>query len=164
MKRTTAKACVAAIIKTPEESPEILWTWQSLAMALEKFYSKGGKVQRKDARKRVEAAIHRHLTASEIAKIVAKQNNKKTRFNPTQAISFYNSEEWRKVRYKALRKHGGKCQLCGRSYKEHGVVIHVDHIKPRSKYPELELDENNLQILCEDCNLGKMARDEIDWR
>ena len=42
--------------------------------------------------------------------------------------------------------------------------IHVDHIKPRSKYPELELDINNLQVLCEDCNIGKSNIDETDWR
>lgn len=77
--------------------------------------------------------------------------------------AFYKSNEWRAVRYQALKKHGACCQCCGRSRK-HGIVIHVDHIKPRSNYPELELNIDNLQVLCEDCNLGKMARDEIDWR
>jgi hypothetical protein len=77
---------------------------------------------------------------------------------------FYVSEEWRKLRYKVLKKFKGCCCLCGRSYQKNGVVIHVDHIKPRSKYPELELDEDNLQLLCEDCNLGKSNRDSIDWR
>lgn len=33
-------------------------------------------------------------------------------------------------------------------------VIHVDHIKPRSTFPQLEMDINNLQILCVDCNMG----------
>jgi hypothetical protein len=33
--------------------------------------------------------------------------------------------------------------------------LHVDHIKPVSKYPELKLEFDNLQILCENCNLGK---------
>lgn len=42
--------------------------------------------------------------------------------------------------------------------------MHVDHIKPRSKYPALELVLSNLQVLCEDCNLGKLAHDETDWR
>lgn len=42
--------------------------------------------------------------------------------------------------------------------------MHVDHIKPRSKYPELELEFTNLQILCADCNLGKRNHDSIDWR
>lgn len=42
--------------------------------------------------------------------------------------------------------------------------IHVDHIKPRSIFPSLELDISNLQILCEACNLGKGAWDQTDWR
>jgi 5-methylcytosine-specific restriction endonuclease McrA len=43
-------------------------------------------------------------------------------------------------------------------------VMHVDHIKPRSKYPHLALRESNLQVLCEACNLGKGNWDETDWR
>ncbi|MFC6439812.1 HNH endonuclease [Bowmanella sp. JS7-9] len=35
-------------------------------------------------------------------------------------------------------------------------MLHVDHVKPRAKFPELALDINNLQILCETCNLGKL--------
>ena len=77
---------------------------------------------------------------------------------------FYESNEWRKLRYRVLRKYGARCFCCGRAYREHGVVIHVDHIKPRSKFPELQLEESNLQILCEDCNLGKSNTDSIDWK
>jgi 5-methylcytosine-specific restriction endonuclease McrA len=77
--------------------------------------------------------------------------------------AFYVSHEWRELRYLALRKNGGKCQCCGRSAKD-GTVIHVDHVKPISKYPELKLSLSNLQVLCEDCNLGKGAWDETDWR
>jgi hypothetical protein len=76
---------------------------------------------------------------------------------------FYNSEEWRRVRYLALRSHGGACQCCGAT-PSRGFPLHVDHVKPRSKYPELELDIDNLQVLCADCNLGKGAWDETDWR
>ena len=65
---------------------------------------------------------------------------------------------------KVLEKSNGKCSCCGRSQKHHGVVIHVDHIKPRSTHPELELVESNLQVLCEDCNMGKMADYKTDWR
>ena len=53
---------------------------------------------------------------------------------------------------------------CGKSKKRHGIVIHVDHIKPRSKFPTLSFEFSNLQILCEDCNLGKMNMDQTDWR
>lgn len=78
--------------------------------------------------------------------------------------NFYSSSEWIKLRYKVLRKSNGKCQLCGHSPKEHNIILHVDHIKPKSKYPELALNEDNLQVLCENCNLGKSNTDCIDWR
>lgn len=78
--------------------------------------------------------------------------------------AFYRSEEWRIVRFQALKDSRGCCDLCGRSQRDHGVVLHVDHIRPRSKFPELALCLANLQILCEDCNLGKGNRDDTDWR
>ena len=83
-----------------------------------------------------------------------------TRYTPD---SFYQSEPWYAVRYRALLKYGARCQCCGRSRHEN-VIIHVDHIKPRSKYPELELDLGNLQVLCHECNAGKRASDVTDWR
>ena len=54
--------------------------------------------------------------------------------------------------------------MCGRSPKMHSVVIHVDHIKPRSIYPDLSLEFTNLQLLCADCNLGKSNKYDTDWR
>ena len=42
--------------------------------------------------------------------------------------------------------------------------MHVDHIKPRSLYPDLELEFENLQVLCKYCNLEKSNKDEIDYR
>jgi len=76
---------------------------------------------------------------------------------------FYSSLKWRELRYIALSNSGGTCSLCGATQKD-GVQLHVDHIKPRSKYPELEHDLDNLQILCQDCKLGKSNFDEKDWR
>lgn len=76
---------------------------------------------------------------------------------------FYLTDEWRRVRYEALKLHGAACQACGATAAK-GKPLHVDHIKPRSKFPELALDINNLQVLCVDCNLGKSARDQTDWR
>jgi len=77
-------------------------------------------------------------------------------------VSFYESKEWRRLRYTVLKKYERTCLCCGR--KAPDVPIHVDHIKPRSIYPELELDPDNLQLLCEDCNLGKSNTDCIDYR
>ena len=73
---------------------------------------------------------------------------------------FYTSRPWRALRYEALRVLGRKCQCCGATGKE----MHVDHIKPRSLFPALELELSNLQILCADCNLGKSNKDQTDWR
>lgn len=88
---------------------------------------------------------------------------KKRGYKPRMsAEKFYASNSWREVRYIALKQSGGCCTLCGARASD-GVSLHVDHIIPRSVSPEKELDLNNLQILCEDCNLGKSNRDEIDW-
>lgn len=78
-------------------------------------------------------------------------------------IDFYSSPAWRKVRYAALRRGNGACCLCGRSTRDHSVVLHVDHIKPRSTHPALALTLSNLQVLCEDCNMGKSNLDDTDW-
>lgn len=76
---------------------------------------------------------------------------------------FLRSYQWRKLRYKVLTKYGSRCMCCGLT-PDDGVKIHVDHIKPRSKFPELSLDINNLQILCEQCNHGKSNWDQTDFR
>ena len=63
-------------------------------------------------------------------------------------------------RYQILKAANGKCQLCGVSAND--AVLHVDHIKPRSKGGSNDID--NLQCLCEQCNLGKSNRDDTDFR
>ena len=75
----------------------------------------------------------------------------------------YKTAEWRRIRMVAIQKYGARCQCCGRSAKD-GIIIHVDHIKPISKYPELAFDVDNLQILCEECNQGKSNLFETDFR
>lgn len=77
---------------------------------------------------------------------------------------FFNSNTWQRLRFEVLAESEGCCQLCGRSYREHGVALEVDHIKPRSRFPSLALDKGNLQVLCFDCNRGKGNRDTTDWR
>jgi 5-methylcytosine-specific restriction endonuclease McrA len=70
--------------------------------------------------------------------------------------------EWARLRYEIILKRGNRCECCGRSPPE--VEIHVDHIKPVSKHPELALEPSNLQVLCKECNYAKNAIDETDWR
>lgn len=76
----------------------------------------------------------------------------------TQA-EFMKSDVWYQLRYKVFTVYGRKCMCCGKRYN-----LDVDHIKPKSRYPELIADFNNLQILCRDCNYGKGNWDETDWR
>jgi len=85
------------------------------------------------------------------------------RHNYMTSDDFYSSKKWREVRFIALQQSEGRCTLCGASAKD-GVQLHVDHIKPRSRFPELQFDLDNLQILCQDCNLGKSNYDDTDFR
>lgn len=73
-------------------------------------------------------------------------------------VGFYQTTRWQRLRYETLRRYR-KCCLCGSTDR-----LHVDHIKPRSLYPNLEHDPNNLQVLCAECNLAKSNRDTTDYR
>ena len=70
---------------------------------------------------------------------------------------FYVSGAWRAVREEALLRDHYICQKCLRKY-ELGLIIRprdatmVHHIRPRSECPELELDLNNLESLCDSCH------------
>jgi 5-methylcytosine-specific restriction endonuclease McrA len=79
-------------------------------------------------------------------------------------LNFYDSPEWLRLRYEAFERYGNKCNCCGATYQSCGKPLHVDHIKPRSLFPELELTIENIQILCHDCNIGKSNRFSTDWR
>lgn len=74
-------------------------------------------------------------------------------------VNFHATDAWQSIRVKVLEKYGSTCLCCGS--KNH---INVDHIKPRSSYPELALDFDNLQVLCAGCNLAKGWKDETDYR
>lgn len=79
------------------------------------------------------------------------------------ASGFYHSQEWLTLRYEVLKESNGLCSCCGRGRKD-GAILHVDHIKPRSRYPHLALVKSNMQVLCDSCNIGKGAWDSTDWR
>jgi 5-methylcytosine-specific restriction endonuclease McrA len=115
----------------------------------------GVPCQKKDGNDRLPA----HTARYQYAKAVAAN----PKLQIVSETSFYQSDEWRAVRYLALKAAKGACQCCGARGSKL-TPLHVDHIKPRSKFPHLSLDASNLQVLCRDCNLGKSNRDETDWR
>jgi len=70
---------------------------------------------------------------------------------------FYTSAAWRAVREQALLRDHYICQKClqkveaGRMLRPHDATM-VHHKKPRQLYPELELDLDNLESLCDSCH------------
>ena len=131
--------------------------------------SKKAKLKKqKNAKKTIAKLLLNESLVQEIlnkklAEIKAKSAPKKRQFNYVKGMKsqeFYKTREWLELRYKVLAKYGRLCQCC----KTTNAVFHVDHIKPRSLFPELELDINNLQVLCESCNIGKSNKDVTDWR
>lgn len=73
-----------------------------------------------------------------------------------ESRAFYASPEWRLVRKQVVEEQGRVCQQC-RSHIRDDYDLTVDHVKPRSKFPELGLDKSNLQVLCRRCNSAKGA-------
>jgi 5-methylcytosine-specific restriction endonuclease McrA len=53
------------------------------------------------------------------------------------------------------------CCMCGATPR-HGVRLHIDHVTPWSNGGETVLE--NLQVLCEQCNVGKSSVDLRDVR
>lgn len=80
-----------------------------------------------------------------------------------KSSEFLKTYEWRRVRKYILTKFDGKCMCCGKSASD-DIILNVDHIKPRKTHPELALDKDNLQILCNECNHGKGNWNTTDWR
>ncbi|MGM9508795.1 HNH endonuclease [Larkinella sp. GY13] len=83
-----------------------------------------------------------------------------------QEIQLPELDSYRFVRaglwYQVLARDNWTCCSCRRSAKEHGIVLHVDHIKPRSLGGHDEI--NNLQTMCMKCNIGKSNKDSTDLR
>lgn len=62
------------------------------------------------------------------------------------------------LRYRVLKRDNYKCVICGKSPANNpDIELHIDHIKPYSLGGETEL--NNLQTLCQYCNLGKSNKE-----
>lgn len=59
------------------------------------------------------------------------------------------------LRVTILKRDDYRCRMCGASASD-GAVLHIDHIKPVS-HDGLTVPEN-LQTLCQSCNLGKSNR------
>ena len=83
----------------------------------------------------------------------AKHNEIADRIRGSQQ-DFLFTPEWKEMRRIVLSKFGRQCMKC-KSTPRRLRDVHVDHIRPRARFPELKLDMNNLQVLCCRCNKAK---------
>src|SRR5262245_14213722 len=77
-----------------------------------------------------------------------------------RAKNFYASARWRKLRHSFLMAHPF-CALCSRPGSAGVEAEHVHHKIDRRVNPELELDWDNLEALCESCH-SKVTRARIN--
>jgi 5-methylcytosine-specific restriction endonuclease McrA len=116
-----------------------------------------------------EARKSRERQQLRTATVRSRKQKRKQERTQTRAVfraaipKFYNTPEWKRIRYEALKQSNGRCECCGAGSKE-GATLNVDHILPRRSFPKLALDINNLQVLCAWCNEGKGNWDQTDWR
>jgi len=68
---------------------------------------------------------------------------------------------WNYWKQKALTRDHYTCQKCGLYEPE---IVHVDHILPKSKYPELARTLSNLITLCPNCHARKTIEDRESGR
>jgi hypothetical protein len=75
-------------------------------------------------------------------------------------INLPDFDSYRMVRagkwYQIVARDNFTCCACRRSAQKDGVVLHVDHIEPKSKGGSD--DPSNLQTLCWKCNIGKLNK------
>ncbi|MGM0860681.1 MAG: HNH endonuclease [Bacillota bacterium] len=71
---------------------------------------------------------------------------------PISKISLkYNHKD---IKAKLLEETRGKCAYC-ESKINHAAYLHIEHILPKTKFPELTYKWGNLTISCPKCNLNK---------
>lgn len=78
---------------------------------------------------------------------------------------FYRSDAWRALTKRVYKRYGKKCHATGLTEAD-GFTMSVDHIKPRSLYPHLELKMSNMQVLTLGLNKEKGTKHSprLDFR
>lgn len=160
--RTEYKCAPAVTIVSRYSSPEELAAAErSRDHATKKAKAKRSR-RAKLAENRARAVVLNRERDAKKAAIQAGHKPQPT-YRPGMGKDFYDTRQWLELRYAVLAERGAKCECCGATRAD-GVYIQVDHIRPRHRFPQLELSKANLQVLCRPCNLGKGARYDTDWR
>lgn len=88
-----------------------------------------------------------------------------------QKRKFYDSKPWRRLSAHVKKRDNNECQECKRkgnvsidtnefseSAKRKKIMLVADHIKEIEDYPEIALDEDNVETLCVKCHNIKHGR------
>ena len=70
---------------------------------------------------------------------------------------FYTSPIWRRTQARILRKNHYECSRC----KKKGLVVKARTVHPKKylrEYPELALDDDNLEPICDRCHYDEHHR------
>ena len=94
------------------------------------------------------------------------QLEKDNRLRSIPKVDFYLLDKWLIMKRFVSNLFGDICMDCGKSKAsfDGGIEMQVDHIEPRSKVPEKELDIENFQVLCKKCNHKKRDFVSTDFR
>lgn len=65
---------------------------------------------------------------------------------------FLNSAEWERQRRRIIFREKGHCQICGKPNSRH-----VDHIIPVWFTKKEQVEDHELQLLCESCHANKSS-------
>lgn len=77
---------------------------------------------------------------------------------------FLNTYKWKKKRAQIIKRDGGLCQRCLIKYNIINFEeLQAHHIKSRTNYPELALEDDNLICVCKTCNLQLGTKDVLDF-
>jgi len=91
-------------------------------------------------------------------KILKSSSRKRKKKNKPKPFSNFD-KRWQWLRRQVFDAYGKKCMKCGNCDE-----LHVDHIKPKSKFPKLAYRFSNMQVLCKRCNKLKGNRHCADYR
>lgn len=98
---------------------------------------------------------------SKLGQVIKAQKTKaydQTQRDP-EAIAFYHSKQWQRVRDYVYARDGATCQVCGNVVQDRKIV---DHIIPRRLCSNKEaLDSSNLWCLCGRCHYRKTKLEQI---
>ena len=116
--------------------------------------SNTGKKRSEEARRKQSIKLKGHIVSEETKRKIGLGNKGKQHWgekNPS-----WKGGAWPYKKGLVKIRDNYTCQICGLRDPE---IMEVDHIKQRSKFPELALELNNLVTLCPNCHRRKTNRE-----